>query len=152
MRRMRDVAERFWSHVDTSGDCWIWTGSLSDLGYARFYITVAARRRISLQAHVWAWEQVNGPVPEGKELDHLCRNRACVRPDHLEAVTHRENILRGTSFMATKAAQEACVNGHPFTEDNIYRRPGRPTWRACRQCLRDRARSLARARRSHCDA
>lgn len=149
MRRMRDPVERFWSHVDKDGPggCWLWTGNLNHLGYARYFITVAPKTRISVPAHQFAYEALVGPAPDGLEPDHLCRVRHCVNPAHVEWVTHRENVLRGTSFMATKAAQETCVNGHPFTEENIYRRPGRPTWRACRQCLRDRARELARAKR-----
>lgn len=83
---------RFWRMVDV-GDglgCWIWTGSLSTDGYGRFRC-----ERRSWLAHRWLYESVHGPVPRGFELDHTCRNRRCVRPSHLDPVTHRENVSRG---------------------------------------------------------
>jgi hypothetical protein len=83
-----DFEAAFWAKVDKSGDCWVWT-SVMHRGYG-VYGSRARRRK----AHRWAWEFANGPVPAGLEIDHLCRNRACVRPDHLEPVTHAENVRR----------------------------------------------------------
>ncbi len=79
---------RFWRKVDKTPACWLWTDTPNHDGYGRF----KADRKI--MAHRFAYEEANGPVPEGLELDHLCRNRLCVRPDHLEAVTHTENVRR----------------------------------------------------------
>ena len=92
-----------------------------------------------------AFEDANGPIPEGLELDHLCRVPACVNPLHLEAVTHAENMARGIRF-DVGAAQRAvthCPKGHPYSEANTYRYAGE---RACRACVRDRKREAYRAR------
>lgn len=95
------VHERFWAKVDKNGpvptyaphlgNCWLWTGA-KDKGYGKFKI--GARGTPTVSAYCWSFEQVNGEVPAGLELDHLCRVPACVRPDHLEPVTHEENVLR----------------------------------------------------------
>lgn len=84
------TAERFWSKVDTSGICWEWTAARSD-GYGQFKSGPGE----PAGAHRWAYQYLVGPIPVGVQLDHLCRNRACVNPDHLEPVSQRENILRG---------------------------------------------------------
>lgn len=82
-----------------------------------------------IAAHRFAYELANGPIPDGLEIDHLCRNRKCVNPAHLQAVSHRENMLR--------AAKTHCLNGHPLTGPNVYLRPdGRG--RECRECRRRR--------------
>ena len=78
--------------------------------------------------HRDAYEAAKGPIPDGLEIDHLCRNRACINPDHLEAVTHRENVRRAMVLVT------GCAQGHAFTEDNTYMLHGK--YRRCRTCKR----------------
>lgn len=84
-----DPQRRFWTHVEKTEGCWLWTGSLTYDGYALF--RVGSERT---GAHRWSWIFANGPIPDGMQLDHLCRVRNCVRPDHLEVVTPAENTRR----------------------------------------------------------
>lgn len=143
-KRRRSLPDRFWLKVDKTSPsgCWIWTGTTSD-GYGRF----APVHSQSALAHRFAYELVIGPIPEGLELDHLCRVRNCVNPAHLEPVTSRENILRGNTLPARNAAKTHCDNGHPFDEDNTYIYPnGRH--RECRTCRRASKIARRRAERS----
>ena len=130
---------RFWKFVDTTGDggrytyngepCHIWKGYvMKRSGYGQFGLVHGK----PVLAHVLAYElRTSEPVPQGKELDHLCRHRHCVL--HTEAVTHRENVLRGTSFCAERAAQTHCIHGHELTGDNLILKPdGRRNCRACK--------------------
>lgn len=103
----------------------------------------ATYRRVSVNgearsAYVAVWEWLRGAIPEGKVIDHLCRNGACVNPGHLEPVTVRENTLRGVGPSAVNAAKTHCLRGHQFTEENTYRPPKEPHKRKCRECGRIR--------------
>ena len=135
--------DRFWSKVDRPSpySCWEWTAYLNPrTGYGQFTIggTVDVAHRV-------AWELTHGPVPEGKELDHLCRNRACANPLHLEPVTHAVNAQRGRTGKWERP--DHCPQGHPFDETNTYiPPPTSPAQRQCRIC-RNEAAARYRARR-----
>jgi hypothetical protein len=94
--------------------------------------------------HRFAYTVFVGAIPEGLQLDHLCKVRACCNPDHLEPVTCRENLLRGDTITASQVAQTHCKNGHPLSGDNLYARPDRVNGRDCRTC-RSAAKARARA-------
>jgi len=96
-------------HPETG--CWLWVGGHNGKGYGR--VGEGGRTRA---AHRVAYEEVNGAIPEGLEIDHLCRNRNCVNPSHLEAVTREENIRRAKPH---RAQQTHCKHGHPRTPDNL---------------------------------
>jgi len=111
------------------GNCWLWKGRLSKEGYAN--VTYKGKLKGS---HVHFYEYYIGPVPEGLELDHWCRNRHCVRPGHLEAVTHQENMLRGNTIVAKFAMTTHCPQGHEYTPENTYVNPkGSRLCITCRQ-------------------
>lgn len=123
--------ERFWSKVDKNGPngCWLWLGAPTRGGYAQFQVGYKNHR-----VHRYAYEQLVGPIPDGFQLDHLCRVRNCVNPAHLEPVTQAENIRRGYSEAGLNARKTHCKRGHEFTEANTIRRSD--GGRACRECQR----------------
>ena len=123
------VIERFWSKVDMDGDCWLWTAGRDTGGYSSF--SVKGRR---LYGHRFAYEALVGPIPDGLEIDHLCRVRHCVNPGHMEPVTSRENTLRGIAPAARNARKTHCKRGHEFTPENTHMRPN--GHRQCRACRR----------------
>ncbi|HEV2123202.1 MAG TPA: HNH endonuclease signature motif containing protein [Chloroflexota bacterium] len=102
----------------------------------------------NLKAHRWAYEALVGPIPTGTELDHLCRNPACVRPDHLEPVTHAENIRRGYAAKPRpRWTTTHCPRGHAYDEANSYIHP-KTGLRSCRTCSAERAASNRAKRRN----
>lgn len=125
--------ERIMGRIIQSADgCWLWTGALNWGGYGAVVRGTRPNQR-RWMAHRFVYEIFVGPIPEGLDIDHLCRVRHCVNPDHLEPVTRRENLLRGQTVTAMRAAQTHCVNGHEFTTQNTYRySDGTRKCRACR--------------------
>lgn len=119
--------KRFFEKVDQSGDCWVWIGVLQNRGYGAITI-----RGTNVLAHRASYLIVHGSIPNELELDHLCRNRACVNPEHLEPVTHQENMRR-SPLRQTKLVR--CGRGH----DNWVEYP---SGRKCRTCGRDRKRAI----------
>ena len=135
----RSIEERFWAKVNKDGPipehrpelgkCWVWTAALGS-GYGMFWMDGRQHR-----AHVVSYTWEYGEIPKWRERDHLCRNRACVRPTHLEAVTHWVNVARGTSPHGVNAAKDRCRNGHLFTDENT--RINSQGARVCVTCARD---------------
>lgn len=133
---MADLAvspEKILAKVDTSGDCWEWRGN-RHRGYGRVWMKPHRR-----SAHAVLYELLVGPIPAGLELDHLCRNKGCVNPAHLEAVTHRENSLRAPrNRAAINARKTHCPRGHAYSGPNVvvYASDGKRHCRACGQARR----------------
>lgn len=128
------AVERWRARIEQRADgCWEWTASRYSNGYGRFREPITRRQCL---AHRWGYEQFIGPVPDDLELDHLCRNKACVNPDHLEPVTHAENVRR---WQITLVKPTHCRNGHEYTSDNCL---WHASVRRCRTCsqINDRKR------------
>ena len=126
--------------------CVFWTAGTTWNGYGLFWVNGR-----HVYAHRWAYEYFKGPIPDGLQLDHLCRNRSCVNPAHLEPVTQRENLLRGNTHAATNSAKTHCPKGHEYAGANLYTYPdGRRDCRTC-QADRDRIRYQARQKTNHSD-
>lgn len=136
----RSTIETFWSRVSAGPEdaCWPWRGALAANGYGRFAPRVDGRP-FRVQAHRLAYELTFGPIPDGLVIDHLCRNRACANPTHMEPVSPRTNVLRGVGVASKNSAKTHCVDGHAFGPENTYVTPnGR---RMCRECQRRRNRA-----------
>ena len=120
--------------------CWIFTGHKNGRGYGVIWDRGAA------SAHRVAWRELVGPIPDGLVIDHLCRNRACINPDHMELVTNEENVRRGMrGEMSQQSWAAHCKRGHEMAGDNvgwINPKNGATPWRYCRECQRARMRAF----------
>lgn len=153
----KTTEQRFWSHVQGGSytECWIWTASLKqDQGYGQF----TPAWGLTVAAHLWSYQFMVGPIPDGLQVDHLCHtrdlscpsgnaclHRRCVNPWHLEPVTPLVNTRRSSGH----ASQTHCKWGHPFNEENTYLGEKNRLHRQCRECRRavDRKRQPARSQR-----
>ncbi len=135
---MLSLQDRFMAKVfpEPMSGCWLWDGASTYHGYGHFKYDGRTQT-----AHRVAWELFKGPIPEGREIDHLCRVRCCVNPDHLEPVTHLVNIRRGNSGSHTRNKTH-CPHGHPYDEENTLRYNGQ---RICRICKKARWHRYKRA-------
>ena len=114
--------------------CWLWSGSGTINGYGQ--ITIGKHKQM---AHRLSYEAFVGPVPSGLVLDHICRQRWCVNPEHLEPVTQRVNTLRGKTLPAVNAAKTHCKRGHEFTPENLYASiSGKRICKACKRAHKAR--------------
>jgi len=127
MERFFDKTQRY------EGGCLIWTGCKDPKGYGSINI-----ERRHVKVHRFAYETVFGAIPKGLEIDHLCRNPSCVEPTHLEAVTSRENTLRGDRFSMGRLNRDKthCLRGHPYDEDNTYKHRNHRYCKACHNISR----------------
>ena len=120
---------RFWGKVNKTDSCWEWIACINSHGYGAFSLN--GKSELS---HRLSYENKYEKIPEGLDLDHLCRNRKCVNPDHLEAVTRQTNLLRGDTICAKNKQKTHCSEGHEFTTENTYIRSNGS--RKCRSCGR----------------
>ena len=137
------VTTRFWSKVKKTKSCWYWLAGKTSKGYGDFWLN----RKHKL-AHRFSYEQLVGEIPQGLTLDHLCRNRGCVNPNHLEPVTKGENVLRGVGITANNVKKTHCPQGHEYSGKNLYIQPdGR---RVCKECNRNKAKRWYQKNISRC--
>lgn len=139
---MVELTNRFWDKVDKNGPngCWVWTACVGKDGYGRFGYDGNTQL-----AHRLAYQAIIGEIPSDLQCDHICRNRACTNPDHIELVTAKVNTLRGVGISAVNARKTHCKRGHPLSGDNLYVMPRGK--RQCRECHRIKSRRLNAANR-----
>lgn len=131
---------------EPNSGCWLWTGALCSGGYAMLH--KPGTKRDVFRVHRLSYKLANGSIDDDLQVDHLCRIRSCINPDHLEAVTQTENVMRGIGFAAENSRKIFCDKGHEFTAENtrFYKRKDGGQGRRCRQCHRDHERQYRIAR------
>lgn len=137
----RPIGERI--NFDAADGCWEWTGAGDKGNYGQLMIG-----GVVTKPHRVVYTIIKGEIPDGLELDHLCRNTRCVNPDHLEPVTHKENVARGQSISAMYAARTHCPQGHELSGDNLGRAEMRRGYRSCVICRRARERARGKRNRT----
>lgn len=127
------LSNRFWPKVEV-GLCWHWLSTTGGQP-GRTYGTISVAGGM-WYAHRVAWELLVGPIPEDMTIDHLCRNRYCVNPDHMELVTRAENVRRGETAAVRRNRNRICKKGHPIIGENVYVTNAAKGWARCRTCFR----------------
>lgn len=134
IRRAQSREGRFWSKVEKSADCWLWTGAKTSLGYGNFSLG----KGVNQGAHRFAWIALRGNLTEGLVLDHLCRTPSCVNPEHLQPVPQQINVLRGRGpglASIQNVDKTKCKHGHSLFGPNLYVQPS-TGYRYCRTCMK----------------
>lgn len=131
-------AEKYTVHPETG--CWEWSEKRNRGGYGVFTLSLTGGRTVL--AHRFSLKLAGVEIPDGMVVDHLCRVRHCVNPEHLDVVTNRENLLRGMGWSGTHYRKTHCVRGHKFDDDNtvVYVTADGREQRNCRECINFRAR------------
>jgi hypothetical protein len=135
-----DLKARFFAKVEKTETCWLWVGKTTN-GYGRF-----SYERRWFYAHRFSYERAVGPIPDGYQIDHLCKTPACVNPAHLEAVKPKVNLLRSSSPATLNTVKTHCPQGHEYTPENTLQAPGQG--RKCRACHREAERLRRAARKT----
>lgn len=149
--RGRGPYQKPYTHYITfaASGCWLWTGAKDPEGYGRYRIgKKIGGTGATIGAHRFVFERFRGPIPSGLCIDHLCRVTSCVNPDHLEAVTHRVNILRGVGASAQNIRKTACKRGHPLAALGAASKQGSRGHRHCPECHRQRQRRTLERRKN----
>lgn len=136
--KARPLWERFNEKtITTDSGCVLWTAGTNGVGYGVIVTSPGDGSHQKLYVHRMAYERKFGPIPDGMHIDHLCRTRNCVNPDHMEPVTLEENVLRGMSPPACNARKSRCAREHDLVGANLYIHPT-TGYRQCRACARIR--------------
>lgn len=142
------LKKRFWNNVSAASaeGCWKWNGPISIYGYGRLMESVGNRKTKQLMAHRFAYEEIVGKIKEGMTIDHVCRNRSCVNPAHMEIVTRAENSMRAHSKNMDAMRDNRCTKGHKIEGENLVleKRKNGSERKRCRTCAKLRESNRSR--------
>lgn len=135
-KKIESKVNRFFEklYIEQNTGCWIWTAQKNKFGYSLF----RGFKSISQSGHIFSYKFFKGGIPEGLELDHLCKNRSCVNPNHLEPVTHFINLERANHWSIKNKNKTHCIRGHEFNQENTYLLNGLRRCRVCKKLSRKR--------------